>query len=428
MTNTFNERVSNQVHEDAQQLVLTSQTPAITSDDWSDVTQESLDSLPQVWTRGLLYLLVVFVSIVLPWAMLSKVDETGTAKGRLEPQSKMRLDAPVAGRVVAIKVKEGETVKAGQTLLELDSERARTELEQTQAKLEGLVDRSNTLELVKNKLQTEQQAQLDQIQQRLNSSQETYAIQKRSLTLAQKNVQRYKKLRQQGVIAQVKLEETENALLEQQRLSAQTQLNIKQARSELKKQETTYQRQLDEHQSQIVGMRSEIAQNQSQIKSLNFQLSQRELKAPESGTVFQLPIKKAGAVVQLGALVAEIAPQGSPLVIRAQMPTTESGFLEEGLSVKLKFDAYPFQDYGVVEGKLVKIPPTTSIEADTPNDKTAVYNLEIALNQHCIPTKTKCIGLRPGETATAEVIVRQRRLIDFILDPFKKLQEGGLKL
>jgi HlyD family secretion protein len=174
-------------------------------------------------------------------------------------------------------------------------------------------------------------------------------------------------------------------------------------------------------------MRSEIAQNQSQIKSLNFQLSQRELKAPESGTVFQLPIKKAGAVVQLGALVAQIAPQSSPLVIRAQMPTTESGSLQKGLSVKLKFDAYPFQDYGVVEGKLVDISPT-SIEADTPNGKTAVYNLEIALNQHCIPTKTKCIGLRPGETATAEVIVRQRRLIDFILDPFKKLQEGGLKL
>ncbi len=79
MTNTLNGRVANQVHLDAQQLVLTSQTPVITSDDWSDVTQESLDSLPQVWTRGLLYFLVVFVSIVLPWAMLSKVDETGTA-------------------------------------------------------------------------------------------------------------------------------------------------------------------------------------------------------------------------------------------------------------------------------------------------------------------------------------------------------------
>ncbi|WP_287249133.1 hypothetical protein [Moorena sp. SIO4E2] len=68
----------------------------------------------------------------------------------------------------------------------------------------------------------------------------------------------------------------------------------------------------------------------------------------------------------------------------------------------------------------MEISPTTS--------EVAAYNIEIALNQDCIPTGKECIGFRPGDTATAEVIVRQRRIIDFILDPFKKLQQGGLKL
>ncbi|WP_287312756.1 MULTISPECIES: hypothetical protein [unclassified Moorena] len=68
----------------------------------------------------------------------------------------------------------------------------------------------------------------------------------------------------------------------------------------------------------------------------------------------------------------------------------------------------------------MEISPTTS--------EVAAYNIEIALNQDCLPTGKECIGLRPGDTATAEVIVRQRRIIDFILDPFKKLQQGGLKL
>ncbi|MDB9370897.1 hypothetical protein PN456_18440 [Nodularia spumigena CS-586/05] len=40
----------------------------------------------------------------------------------------------------------------------------------------------------------------------------------------------------------------------------------------------------------------------------------------------------------------------------------------------------------------------------------------------------QCIPLNPGDTATAEVIVRQRRIIDFLLDPFKQLQQGGVKL
>ncbi|BBD59990.1 HlyD family secretion protein [Nostoc sp. HK-01] len=174
-------------------------------------------------------------------------------------------------------------------------------------------------------------------------------------------------------------------------------------------------------------MQSDIAQTKSQIESLKFQLQQREIKATTNGILFQLPIQKPGAVVQSGTMVAEIAPANSPFIIRATMSTTESGSLHTGLPVKLKFDAYPFQDYGVISGELIKISPNTT-EIDTPNGKVAAYNLDIALKQNCLPSADKCIPLRPGDTATAEVIIRQRRIIDFLLDPFKQLQQGGVKL
>ena len=160
---------------------------------------------------------------------------------------------------------------------------------------------------------------------------------------------------------------------------------------------------------------------------MTFQLNQRVLKAPIYGTVFQLPIQGEGEVVQPGELMAEIGPKGASLLLQAQMATTDSGSLATGMPVKMKFDAYPFQDYGIVEGELVKISPTTE-EVETPDGKVTAYNLEIKLNQTCIPTSTECIALHPGDTATAEVIVRQRRVIDFILDPFKKLQQSGLEL
>ena len=209
----------------------------------------------------------------------------------------------------------------------------------------------------------------------------------------------------------------------------------------LKEQERSYQTltrssklallKIDEQQknleTEITTLQAEIAQSRSQIVSLKFQLGQRELRATVNGRVFQLPIQRAGSVVQPGAMIAEIAPQGSPLIIRAQMATNESGFLRRGLPVKLKFDAYPFQDYGIVEGELLEISPTT-IEVETSNGKVAAYDLEIALKQNCIPSANKCIALRPGDTATAEVIVRQRRIIDFLLDPFKQLRQGGVKL
>ncbi len=241
------------------------------------------------------------------------------------------------------------------------------------------------------------------------------------------------------------IEQSKLRLAEQQssyeRTIRKAKADIEQAQLRLKEQERSYQtltrsgklailkseEQQKNMETEISTLKAEIAQSKSQILSLNIQLGQRVLRATVNGTVFQLPIQRAGSVVQPGTLMAEIAPQSSPLIIRALMATTESGSLRKGLPVKLKFDAYPFQDYGVVEGKLVDISPTTT-EVDTPNGKVVAYNLEIALNQHCIPTRDKCIALRPGDTATAEVIVRQRRIIDFLLDPFKQLQEGGLKL
>ena len=500
MTNTL-------LNEDEQiKEGLSSETPDVSVDDWSDATKELLECLPQVWTRGLLYFLVVFVTIVLPWAMLSKVDETGTARGRLEPKGKtFRLDSAVSGTVSEILVKEGDSVKAGQSLLLIESQLVNADLRQAQEKLQGQLNQLSQLKLLKNQLiltlttqrqqnqaaELEKQAQIDQAQHNLNALVNAYHLQKEeklaqvnqarqtlahnqntknltqtSLASAQREVQRYQKAWQEGVVAEINLVDKKDVAQEKQKLYEQNLSDIDQAKLRLLEQQSSYERtinqakadieqaqlrhkeqessyqsltqsgklavlkseeQLKSQEKEITALQAEIAQTKSQIESLRFQLGQRVLVAPVSGTVFQLPIQRAGAVVQPGTMIADIAPAGMPLVIRAQMPTTDSGFLRKGLAVKLKFDAYPFQDYGVVSGKLVDISPTTS-EVDTPNGKVAAYNLEIAMNQNCIPTVSRCIGLRPGDTATAEVIVRQRRIIDFLLDPFKKLQQGGLKL
>jgi HlyD family secretion protein len=82
-------------------------------------------ALPRPWARGLLYLLVAFVAIALPWALLCKVDETVTATGRLEltgDSVKREADIPRVAAVVTVRVKQGDPVKAGQTIVELDSQ------------------------------------------------------------------------------------------------------------------------------------------------------------------------------------------------------------------------------------------------------------------------------------------------------------------
>ncbi|MBW4614929.1 MAG: HlyD family secretion protein [Desmonostoc vinosum HA7617-LM4] len=507
MPDILNGRISDTLPEETSYSeIATSSISNTKNDGWSDITKETLDSLPRVWTRGILYFLVTFVCIILPWAILSKVDETGTARGRTEPGDKtIKLDAAVAGTVAEIRVKEGDTVKTGQTLLVLESELVKTELRQTQDKLEGQLNRFTQLNAAKNQLfvslstqqqqnqsqQLEKQAQIDQANQNLQAIVSSYNLRKEeklaqvnqakqtfeqslnakklaevSLAIAQRELERYQKAFKEGIAAEINVVDKEDAaqerlklyeqaksdirqsklrLAEQQSIYEQTirqnNADIKQAELRLKEQERSYQTltrtgklaalKIEEQQknleTEITSLKSEISQSQRQIQSLKFQLGQRQIRATASGTLFQLPIQKPGAVVQPGTLVAEIASSSSPLIVRAQMATTESGSLRTGLPVKLKFDAYPFQDHGVISGELIKISPTTT-EIDTPSGKVAAYNLDISLKQSCVVSNNKCIPLRPGDTATAEVIVRQRRIIDFLLDPFKQLQQGGVKL
>ncbi|BAY42948.1 HlyD family secretion protein [Scytonema sp. HK-05] len=77
---------------------------AVNAKDWFYGTEELLDALPRLWTRSLLYLLIGFSAIALPWAMLSQVDETGTARGRIEPLgATQRLDSQVTASITAVK-------------------------------------------------------------------------------------------------------------------------------------------------------------------------------------------------------------------------------------------------------------------------------------------------------------------------------------
>lgn len=421
-------------------------------DDWSDTTQELLDSLPQDWTRGLLYFIVAFGAIALPWAMLTKIDEVGTARGRLEPKGKtIRLDAGTTGTVAAVRVKEGQQVKKGDRLLELNADLTKTELQQTQAKLDGLLDRLTQLTAIKmhaemaaktqqQQRQTqalEQMAQIAQTQQRINFSRNSAALAQSLLSKDQSKVARFRKFREMGIVAGVQVEEAEHIAIESQQKYEQARSEIRQSQSELQKQRSIYdkvvrqadltilesQQQVKEIQAQIAEIQSEIAQTKNQLRSLQLQWKQRVIFIPVEGTIFQLPIQNAGAVVRTGQNIAQIAPKGAPLVVRAQMSSDQSGFLRVGLPVKVKFDAYPYQDYGIVQGYVRWISPDSKVK-QTGQRQEEVFDVEIELERSYIQTPIQRIPLTAGQTATAEVIIRQRHLIDFLIDPFRKLQSG----
>jgi hemolysin D len=522
-------------------------------DDWSETAKEAINALPQVWTRGLLYFLMIFTGIVLPWAMFSQIDETGMGRGRLETKgSANRLESATAGAVIAVRAQEGQMVKAGQVLLELESDGVRSELQQAKTKLEGQMNRSSQLGIAKNQVsiaiatqqqqnkaqvieklaqaeqvqqsladkrsnaplsenlkltqieqaakilkdsranlliqQTEKAAQLQQARQRSSAAKSALMLAESKYQKSLKEVKRYQGLWQQGGVPEVKLIEIQSIAQENQRLVGQVtaekqaaetgikeqegnynkvihqlQADIRQAESKTQEQDREYlqikekqkwdikqaesrlkeqqgnqaslteggklailksEEQLKDLQTQISILQTESAQTQQQITELERQLELKVVRAPVAGTVLQLPFKQPKSFVQVGQLVAQIAPTKTSTVLMVQMPSQNSGFLKVGMPVKVKFDAYPFQDYGVVEGTVRWVSPDSKL-VEVGGGKVEAYETEVVLEKDYIQSQEKKIVLTLGQTATAEVIIRQRKVIDFILDPFRKLQKGG---
>ncbi|MEO5696687.1 MAG: hemolysin D, partial [Burkholderiaceae bacterium] len=115
-----------------------------------------------------------------------------------------------------------------------------------------------------------------------------------------------------------------------------------------------------------------------------------------------------------------IAPADARGVLRIEIAEHDRAFLHEGLPVKLKFGAFPYQRYGLIDGTLEYISPATKL---APQTKQPVYEGRVTLVRDHYLVGDKAFPLRYGMTATAEVVVRERRLIDLALDPFRNI--GG---
>jgi hemolysin D len=274
-----------------------------------------------------------------------------------------------------------------------------------------------------SKIQSE--ASLQQARLRYREQQDGY---KKTMQQAQADIQQ----------AQLRLKEQQGSY---QRNSGQLQSDIAQAELRLVEQQRSLQtltqggklavgkseQQLKEVQNQITVLETEIEQSKNTAASLTTQLAKYTVRADVDGTIFELPIVREGAVLQPKQLIAEIAPPANnakDLVFKGEIAAGQSESLRGqgvGKDVKLKFDEFPFETYGIVNGKLNWISPNSKV-VTTPTGNSTNYEVKISLDQSCVKYKSECLQFRSGQPATAEIIIRKRRIIDFIMDPFTKLK------
>ncbi len=477
---------------------------------WSLGLQNLLEEPPATFPRHLLLGGVVFFLAFGTWAWLGKVQDIGQARGRLVPQGEVyKLNPAQSGKAVRLAVQEGDLVKAGEVLVELDTTDASSEVVRLQQQLAAYkVELNQKQELIaKNQLEAQkriaiaaanvqsQQAAIAAVDVEAATTQKLISLMQTEITASQARLrkvapltdtsnERLQQLRadveanqaritrlqalvDEGAISREYLFQAEQTLRDRIAAISQSQLqedaitkerlfqaeqtlrdrtaNITQYQGELRRAgaqkaqlqagliqkqaeasaiQIENQQQVQQMQLDIDRLKAEIAQAQSLLHTAQTKLSQRFIFAPVDGVVSSLSLRNPGEFVQTGQTVAEIAPRSAPLILAANLPNREAGFVKVGMEVQVKLDAYPYQDFGVITGKV------TSISPDTKADKQQgeVYRVEVNLDRSYITANHQTIPFKAGQTATADIVIRRRRIIDLLLDPVKQLQKDGLDL
>jgi hemolysin D len=388
-------------------------------------------------SRVLLYTALGFTGAGLLWLVLAPLNQTVAMQGKLEPNSKVKtIQTPVQGVVDAVLVEEGETVQAGQVLLRFDLSDAQSKLKAAETVRSKLLDENRIYAVALGERQAtagltaNQQAQLrnqaadllsrrQAAEQDLARSQARLAGYSKALATATNIARRYDQLTRTGAVSEVQKLETQAKVDElesnvQQELREQARLRAA-LRSSSAGPNAEYRGRIEANLRQIADL-------DRQIREAQLQLQYSELKSPASGTVFDLDARR-GSVAQAAQPLLKVIPNDA-LRAKVFVPSSAIGFIHTGQRADLSLDTFPASDYGRLEATVVRV----GSDALTPEKQKEALGTEAAglhypavleLSRQSLQAGQRRIPLQPGMGLTADIHLRQRRMINVVTGFFE---------
>ncbi len=420
---------------------------------WSEALQTTLDHPPAALPRYMILVGFIFACMFGTWAWLGTMQEVSHAQGQLVPEGDTFKVQPItAGEVSKILVEEGDTIRSGQVVIALDTEVLQSEVERLSQNFIALTSQLKQTDALIAQTQYEADAQraianaeiqtqaaaIIESQAHVSTSQDLVEQLSEDLKANESRLKRLQSLLDEGAISQEYLFDVQQTLRDRYRVMTERQGQVAQAlaqseqlnsqldlkRAEATRRELEAQEKLKRLQLEADDLAAQIAETTTLLKAAQTNLDQMFLHAPVSGTVSSINISNIGEVAQPGQTLVEVAPADTPLVLSAMIPNQEAGLVELDMTAQMKFDAFPYQQYGIVSGKVISISPDSK-----PDERMgAVYKVEIALDRDHVVHEQKIVPLKAGQTANAEIVIRKRRIIDFLLDPIRQLKEGSLNV
>lgn len=406
-------------------------------------------ALEEVRPRGTERALILGIATVvvgfLAWARVTPLPEITIAQGEIVTAL---AAAPVqhleGGIVDAVLVTEGEVVMQGQPLLRLNDTAARADLGQLTSRRAALAQQLERLRAMAEDLALPGQDSALAGPQRAALASRLAALADRLATGAEQVEQRRSEvamLENQAQAASAQITLFRNELAIRQALArdglttriavmeAQRMLLGAQADHErLGGQATTAQRAMAEAEARLVETRSqavdearqegarvaqELAETEETIARLRDRADRTLLSAPSAGVVRGLAVHRPGSVVQPGALIAELLPQGGRLVVDARIMPRDIGFVTEGQAVNIKVQSFDFSRFGTVHGVVERI----SAGSFQDEQRQPYYRARIALSQPHVGNNPGLARLAAGMTVQADITTGAKTVMQYLLKP-----------
>jgi HlyD family secretion protein len=243
------------------------------------------------------------------------------------------------------------------------------------------------------------------------------------LEIAEDDMKRKQILFRSGVATELDRMVAEAKCRKAQERRRKAQLPIDEGRLEVLKRalesvERDFNIRWTELETKQVARRGEVETIQKELSNLLAQREQAELRAPIDGMVTRGDVK-VGDILAPGKPAVEIAP-GDDLLVELTVDSEDVGQLRTGMPVRIKFDAYDFQSYGVLSGKVSFIAPDSQVAGESQQSQRAVYKVKVELDSLELGRGEFQGRIKLGMTAQAEIVTERRSLLAILASKIHK--------
>jgi len=409
--------------------------------------------------RYIQWTIMAFAALTLLWACVGEIDVVATASGKIVPSGKSKVIQPSEVAVVkAIHVYDGQQVKVGDLLIELDTSMtgadvqrlnsdllaAQVDIARATALLEAIQTSAPPASLAQliPQASAEQQlaaqrwlqgqylelqstleqsaAAIEQRNAEIQAAQSTVASLELSLPITRELAADYKRLLERQFVAKHAYLEKEQIRLDQERELSIQQSRVRELSAAKKAAQSQQNSVIAQTRRAMLDLQHESQQRAAaliqELKKAQQRDSLMRLTAPVDGTVQQLAIHTNGGVVTEAQPLMVIVPSDQPVEVEAMLENKDIGFVRPGQTVEIKVETFSFTKYGVVDGVV------QSISNDAIEDERLglVYSARIQLKKNTIQVGENLIALSPGMAVRAEVKTDKRKVINYFLSPLQQ--------